>query len=184
MTKTSNLLLAAFGTLTFTLAACGNSDENSNSNRSTSSVTAPSAATGEESSFIDGVLTTPEVRINITDTKIIPVGQEGNDYGEKPVIAFWYEITNLTDQDIDPLAWIRYFDAYQDNNPSAVNELDVSGLPDDRFLDTQMETIKKDGTVENAMAYELDDDTTPVELVAKQNFLTDSEVGRMTYTIS
>ena len=42
----------------------------------------------------------------------------------------------------------------------------MGSLPDDRFLDSQTENIKKGGTVENAIAYELDDLVTPVDLVA------------------
>ena len=44
----------------------------------------------------------------------------------------------------------------------------MGSLPDDRFLDSQTENIKKGGTVENAAAYELDDLVTPVELVATE----------------
>lgn len=141
----------------------------------------PSESEESESSFVDGVLTTPEVKIVITDHKIIPAGQEGNEYGDKPVIAFWYEITNLTDKDVDPTEWIFLISAYQDNNPNAENELDIGSLPDDRFLDSQTETIKKGGTVENAMAYELDDETTPVDLVASELF--GDEIGRVTYNL-
>lgn len=138
---------------------------------------APEAA--GEPSFSDGVLTTPEVKIEITEHRVIPAGEEGNEYGDKPIIAFWYETTNLTDDEVDPLIWIGYFTAYQDNNPNSLNELEVAGLPDDRFLDSQTETIKKGGTVENAMAYELDDDTTPVDLVATRS----DELGTTTYPL-
>jgi len=60
------------------------------------------------------------------------------------------------------------FEAVQDNDPNKVNTLEVTGLPDDQFLDSQLETIKKDGTVKNAVAYELDDLETPVTLIATQ----------------
>jgi hypothetical protein len=116
--------------------------------------------------FENGVLTTPELKIEITRHKVIKVGQKGNEYGEKPVIAFWYKTTNLSGDDVDPTNFIYHFNAYQDNNPNAENELDVGSLPDDRFLDSQTENIKKGGTVENAAAYELDDLDTPVDLVA------------------
>jgi Domain of unknown function (DUF5067) len=132
--------------------------------------------------FQNGVLTTPDLKIKITRHKVIAVGQKGNEYGEKPVIAFWYKVTNLSGAKVDPMtAWIFAFSAYQDNNPNAVNELDVGSLPDDRFLDSQMENIKKGGTVENAMAYELDDLDTPVDLVATQGL--DEVIGKATYTL-
>ena len=60
--------------------------------------------------------------------------------------------------------------AYQNNNPNAENKLEVGSLPDDRFRESQMEKIKKDGTVENAIAYELDDEVTPVQLVYINGF--------------
>lgn len=60
------------------------------------------------------------------------------------------------------------FEAVQDNDPDAVNTLEVAGLPDDQFLDSQLETIKKDGKVKNAVAYELDELENPVTLIASQ----------------
>jgi hypothetical protein len=123
------------------------------------------------------------MKIVITAHKVIPVGKKGNEYGSKPVIAFWYKTTRLGDKDIDPsTAWLFNFEAYQDNNPNAENKLGVGSLPDDRFLGTQMETIKKGGTVENAVAYELDDLKTPVALVAGGLFGSD-EIGRATYAL-
>ena len=54
-------------------------------------------------------------------------------------------------------------------------------LPDDRFLDSQTETIKKGGTVESAIAYELDDLVTPVDLVATEGL--DEVIGKATYKL-
>ena len=138
------------------------------------------------SSFVDGVLTTPEMKIQITNHKVIQVGEKGNEYGSKPVIAFWYQITNLTEKDIEkdisPMNFIFVMEAFQDNNPNAENKLEVGSLPDDKFLDSQMENIKKGGTVESAIAYELDDLKTPVDLVAS-NDLGMTEIGKITYKL-
>lgn len=135
-----------------------------------------------KATFKNGVLTTPELKIQITRYKIIKAGQKGNEYGEKPVIAFWYKTTNLSGAKVDPaVGFIGHFNAYQDNNPNAVNELDVGSLPDHRFRDSQTETIKKGGTVENAMAYELDDLDTPVELAATEGL--DEVIGKATYKL-
>ena len=139
------------------------------------------AAEGD-STFVDGVLTTPELKIVITEHKVIPAGEKGNEYGDKPVIAFWYETTNVSGDDVTPMDFIMYFTAFQDNNPNAENELNVAVLPDDRFLDSQLEAIKQGVTVENAMAYELDDTTTPVDLVASELFT--DEIGRTTYDLN
>lgn len=153
----------------------------------TSSATTDSPATPEgqdgKSSFVDGILTTPESIIKITKVKVIPAGKKGNEYGHKPVIAYWYTTTNVDGSKTDPTtAWIFSFNAFQDNNPNAENKLKIAGLPDDKFLDSQLENIKKGGTVANAVAYELDDTKTPVELVAGA-FLGD-EIGRMTYKLN
>jgi len=134
-------------------------------------------------SFKDGVLTTSDMKIEITEHKIIPVGQPGNEYGDKPVIAFYYTTTNLTDKEINPsTAWILDMRAFQDNNPNAENELQIASLPDEKFLGTQLENIKQGGSVQNAVAYSLDDLTTPVDLVASEN-LGITKLGKMTYEI-
>jgi ribosome-associated protein YbcJ (S4-like RNA binding protein) len=108
-----------------------------------------------------------DINIKITSWKVIPVGQKGNEYGEKPVIAFWYDTTNKTNKEIDPInAWLAVFSVYQDTSKSQVNELDVASLPDEKFLDTQTEAIKKNGTASNAIAYDLDSETVKVNLKA------------------
>lgn len=186
-------LLCATSMLTLLLAGCAegsDTKEDSTKEDSSSSQTfspregdgAGDAPDEAAPTFENGILTTPEVKIEITRYKVIKAGQKGNEYGEKPVIAFWYKITNISGDDIDPLAFIFNFEAYQDNNPNAENTLEVGMLPDDRFLDSQSETIKKGGTVENAIAYELDDLVTPVDLVAIEGL--DEEIGRATYELS
>ena len=123
------------------------------------------------------------MKIVITDHKIIQVGAAGNEYGSKPVIAFSYSMTNLTDKKLNPTSgWAFAMKVLQDTDPNRVNELDVGSLPDDKFLDTQLEDIKKGGTVENAVAYELDDMTTPLVLVASDD-LGMTELGRTTFKL-
>ncbi|MFE0508155.1 DUF5067 domain-containing protein [Peribacillus butanolivorans] len=133
--------------------------------------------------FKDNEAKINDLKIKITETKVIPVGEVGNEYSEKPVFAIWYETTNLSGKDIDPItAWMAVFEAVQDNDPNAINTLEVAGLPDDQFLDSQLETIKKDGTVKNAVAYELDDLETPVTLIATQGIGGD-KLGEQTYNV-
>lgn len=175
-----------------TLTACGGDtstpDSSSDASASTSQSTSDTAKdTGESTSgysFKDNVLTSQDVKIEITDYKVIPVGETGNEYGEKPVIAFWYKTTNLSgNEDVSPLAvWTAMFTCVQDNDANAVNELEAASLPDERFLDSQMETIKKDGTVESAVAYNLDDTETPVTLKATQG-IGGADLGEQTYNI-
>jgi hypothetical protein len=136
----------------------------------------------ERPTFENGVLTTPDLKIQITRSTVIGAGQKSNEYGEKPVIAFWYTTTNLSGDRVDPTKFILYFNAYQDNNPNAENELelDLAWSPNDRFSDSSTESIKKGGTVENAAAFELDDLDTPVDLVAADMR---EVIGKTTYTL-
>ncbi len=142
-------------------------------------------AVSSESSFVNGVLTTPDMKIEITDYKIIPAGAKGNEYGDVPVIAFWYNTTNISGEDLDAsTAWIFDIDVYQDNDPNILNELDMSyAFSDDSLSDNSHESIKKGGTVENAIAYELSDTVTDVTLVASELFGTD-DIGTMTYKLA
>ena len=135
--------------------------------------------------FSDGVLVSEDVKIEITDWKVIPVGEPGNEYGEVPVIAFWYRTTNLTgNEDVTPVnAWIAMFTAVQDNDPNAVNTLDVGMLPDEAYLDSQLQAIKEGGTVDCAVSYELDDLTTPVTLTATNGLFGD-EIGEQVFEIA
>ncbi|MEV9641751.1 DUF5067 domain-containing protein [Mammaliicoccus sciuri] len=184
MKKILTLMLAAG-----LLAACGNDEPKDETAGST-----PAKETSEQKPepenktdngiyFKDGVAKIEDVKIEITDTKVIPTGEKGNEYGDKPVFAIWYKATNFTEKEIDPgTAWIAIFTAIQDNDPNMVNKLEVGMLPDETHLDTQMNTIKKDGTVENSIAYELDDLETPVTLVATQGIAGD-KIGEQTFEI-
>lgn len=175
------------------LSACGGSSESKDTENEESKDSADaaneeskdSAKTNENEDvyFKDNEAKIEDLKIKIKETKVIPAGEEGNETGEKPVFAIWYETTNLTDKDIDPsTAWIAVFTALQDNDPNAVNELEMGSLPDGNHSDTQTETIKKDGTVENSIAYELDDLETPVTLVATQGVMGE-EIGRQDFEI-
>lgn len=164
------------------LTACGNSEDGSK--KDTSDVEEKNEESAKSEFNFDGKTAEIEmVKVEIKETKVIPVGEEGNEYGDKPVFAIWYDATNLSDEDIDPsTAWLAIFTAIQDNDPNMVNELEVGSLPDEAHLDTQLNTIKKDGTVENSIAYELDDLETPVTLVANQG-LGGDEIGRHEFEI-
>lgn len=135
--------------------------------------------------FKDNELVTADVKIKITDYKVIQPGEEGNEYGDVPVIAFWYDTTNLSGKDsIDPTtAWVVMFEAIQDNDPNFVNSLEMGMHPDDSLIDNQLVKIKKDGTVSNAVCYELDDVTTPVTLKATRGIGGES-LGEQVYEIS
>lgn len=190
MNKQLVALLAVVMLTGGTLAGCGETNTQSSPQTAQDS---SSAATVEESAsepeekseyyFKDGVMQAKDIKIEILDYKVIQKGEKGNEYGNKPVIAFWYNTTNITGEEINPsMAWIAMFDAIQDNNPNAINRLEISSLPDGKFSNTQIETIKKGGTVENAVAYQLDDLTTPVTLRANRG-IGGEELGSQTFEI-
>lgn len=173
-------------TLAMALTGCGTSAMLSSATLPSNEVEveAPEWETPAGESFEEGVLTTADVTIEITDYRVIPIGEDGNERGDVPVLAIWYETTNLgtSDRDISPMTeFIVNFEALQDNDPNVENSLSIGSLPDDSFLDSQLENIKAGGTLANAIAYELTDTTTPVELVAGRN---EDELGRMTFNLT
>jgi len=138
--------------------------------------------------YFDGIdLITEDYIITITDYKVIKQGEEGNEYGGNPVIAFWYDITvseDATSTEYNPtMPWMMSFEAVQDNDPNIVNKLSISSHPDSAYLDTQLMTIKPGGTVTNAVAYELTDLETPVTLNAIGNLFTNELLGSQDYNI-
>ena len=115
--------------------------------------------------FKDGKAIVHDADIVITKYKVIPPGEEGNEYGKESVIAFWFDITSKTDEKkVSPISWMAIFDAYQDNNENKVNKLDVASHPDKELMKDQFSELKKGGTLSGAMAYKLTDNTTPVIL--------------------
>ena len=136
-------------------------------------------------SFDGTTISTKDVTIEITDYKVLQPG-EGNNFGDVPLLAFWYDTTvheDVTDTEYDPSIWIMIMNAVQDNDPNAVNDLDVGILPDEAHLDSQMQTIKPGGTVSSSVSYELDDLETPVELTL-ENIATGETYGSHTYEIT
>lgn len=135
-----------------------------------------------ETSFQDGTLTSPHLTITITDTQLIQPGEAGNEYGDKAVLAIWYETTNVSGQQVDPLsAWFTHFRAIQDqgDNPS---ELTLGMVPEKALEKTQSAVIKDGATVSSAVSYTLLDTETPVELVASDAVL--NQVGSTVIQLS
>lgn len=139
----------------------------SSDNESTTEADTQASTDSSTASFTGDTVVTADFTIDILEYKVIQPGEAGNQYGEKPVLAIWYNTTNTSGKDIDPTtAWTYTMTAIQDNNPDMVNELNVGLHPDESLLDSQMASIKEGGTVKNAVAYELTDLETPVELKA------------------
>ncbi|ECB9831963.1 DUF5067 domain-containing protein [Listeria monocytogenes] len=136
-----------------------------------------------EKTFKDGVLENGYQKIKITKHKVIPAGEKGNENGFEPVIAFWFEITNKTNEKLSPnFSWWKEIDIYQIMESKQAIELEEAPLPDDQFLSTYDEDIKKGVTVQSAVAYYLFDDAAPVDLVYG-GFLGGEVYGKTRYQI-
>lgn len=169
----SEKLLIALITFSLLISGCSSMKEEKKENPVTNETDknkVNSSSRDGEYTFKDGKVSMEDIDIKITKYKVIPVGEEGNEYGENPVIAFWYDTTNKSGKDIiNPMsAWFAAFPEgpIQDNDKNKVNKLKVAGHPDKTLLNDQSATIKKDGTLSGAVAYELTDLTTPVKLTA------------------
>ncbi|MFT9005527.1 MAG: DUF5067 domain-containing protein [Liquorilactobacillus hordei] len=166
---------------TLSLVSCGNTSNKSSSKKAS---TAKTITVGKQQKyyFKNNVAEIHDIKIQITNVEIKTADQT-NGYSDKPLIIFIYKVTNKTDKKIDPIsAWLAVFNAYQDNDKNSVNELDIGSTIDEKYLDTQSEQIKKDGTVENEITYELSDMSTPVKLQATQG-MDGKKLGYQMYRI-
>lgn len=135
------------------------------------------------STYAEGMLTTTRIVLRITETRVIPMGEPGNEYGEAPVFAVWYETINSSGEEIDPLtAWLTHFRAVQTDEHGGVAELSFGMPPEARFEGTMSSPIEKGATVQNAVAYLLADDGLPVELIASDLRL--NELGRTAFPLA
>ena len=100
------ILLISVLTL-FVFGGCGNKEaekQESNSNDSTIEVADDNSTVEEKPNsdvfFVDNEVQIRDLKIKITETKVIKVGEAGNEYGDKAVFAIWYDTTNLTDKGV------------------------------------------------------------------------------------
>lgn len=134
-------------------------------------------------SYSDRTLTTKDCTIKITDYKVIHEGDEGyEEFNEGPVIVFWFDITNVSGEELEASDWISYVEAYQDNDPNIENKLDMGYYIDEATNDNSFQKIKKGGTVHDCYTYKLTDDTTPVTLKFKGELFGDT-VGEEDFSI-
>lgn len=199
-------LLAITGLSLLVLAACGGSEDDAKSTggdtkasseekvseeskaaESKSEETGDFVSTAADSYFDGTMLRGNTYSVRITDHRVIQPGEVGNEYGDSPVLAFWFDTLVSPDYDnsnpINPnSAWIFNFEAVQDNDPNMVNKLNVASLPDNQFLDSQMAEIKPGGTVASAVAYTLTDTETPVTLTAKD--MLGTEYGKADFPVN
>lgn len=159
--------ILAVGAITlagFSLAACGNQQSSTNTKSSTSQQT-------HGKYYFDGTTANlQDVKIKITGVKFYQGDETTNG---KNVICFDYTITNKTDKDVNALTgWQAVFNAYQDNK-NTEGKLEVAPMPSDtsdQILQEQDQSIKKGGSVQCRMAYELDSNKKPVVLKATKGY--------------
>ncbi|WP_165983028.1 DUF5067 domain-containing protein [Macrococcus brunensis] len=111
-----------------------------------------------------------DIDVKVLETELMPKGSYEGQIADQLVIT--YEVKNKTDKEIDPLSgFLAAFEAYQEDENS-MRKLDVGMSPlNDKYkfaLENQSNIIKKEGIVKNAIAYDLKDLKTPVELKASK----------------
>lgn len=178
------LALALVFALVFSLCACGAAAPETKATPEPTA--APTAEPTEEptpaATFDGTVYEDDEARIEITGYEVLEVGSEYNKYGDVPLVCFKFNVTNLSDGGVSASGkWIDTFRAYQDNDPNFLNELNVGSQENSAYHDTAFASIKKGGTVESVMTYELDDMETPVALVASYRW---EEIGSKDFDIA
>lgn len=178
------LALALVFALVFALCACGAAaPETKATPEPTAEPTPEPTVEPKPNAMFDGmVYEDDEARIEIIGCEILEVGSEYNKYGDVPLVCFKFNVTNLSDGDVSASGkWIDTFRAYQDNDPNFLNELNVGSQENIAYHDTAFASIKKGGTVESVMTYELDDEETPVTLVASYRW---EEIGSKDFDIA
>lgn len=182
------LALALVFALVFALCACGAAALETKATpeptaEPTADPTAEPTVEPKPNAMFDGmVYEDDEARIEIIGCEILEVGSEYNKYGDVPLVCFKFNVTNLSDWDVSASGkWIDTFRAYQDNDPNFLNELDVGSQENRAYHDTAFASIKKGGTVESVMTYELDDMETPITLVASYRW---EEIGSKDFDIA
>lgn len=137
-----------------------------------------------EPNFENNIIVTDDCTIEITNYKVIQPGENGNAYGDKPIIEFTFNVTNTSGNSMTANeCWAWSVNAYQDNNDNYENELDLAiTLDNDENDEARHEQIKEGGTVESNYQYTLTDLETPVELRAK-NGLFGGTIGSQTFDI-
>lgn len=151
------------------LSACNGNPEKENKSEITAKKVEKEQPKKEESASLkNNIAVLNDIDVKVIETEFIPKGTY--DGQEKDQLGIIYEVKNKTDKEIDPIGgWLAVFEATQDSKDT-IRKLDVGMLPLTNkykpFLDTQMDIIKKDGTLKNGIAYDLEDTTTPVILKA------------------
>jgi hypothetical protein len=189
------LLIACLG-----LTSCGDKKASRQSEPADETPTQPTEQWAEDISysFEDNVLKTKNAELKITDVKIIePKGDIGTfdssaSYQGKKLMVFYYDFTNISEKEAESFTvWQDCVIAYQGNMG---NLLGISDWRDDNVGGTMADfydEIEPGITVKSAIAYILENDTTPVTLFAtkEQSYIEgdynagDIKIGEQIYPV-
>ncbi len=113
-----------------------------------------------------GSVKSDNVQVDITGYKVVMPGQEGAKNSLKPVVVFYYDVTNLSDKEIDAnSAWTEVFDAYQNAAAEDRNILGTGIYVDESIpAENGTKKLKKDEKGSYYKPYELTDETTSITL--------------------
>lgn len=127
------------------------------------------AGSGEVSGLTpleDASVKNDSLQIDIKGYQVVPAGVGGAVNSLKPVVVFYYDVTNNGDKEIDALsAWTELFDVYQNTGEDDRNLLGQGIFVDESISSENGTTpLKKGETKSYYKPYELSDDTTSVTL--------------------
>ena len=166
---------AATEVVTETVTVSSESAEASETTTSAASETTASSAGAETTAPSEISGTTPlenasvktdSLRVDVKGYQVYPAGIGGAKNSLKPVVVFYYDVTNSGDKEIDALsAWTEVFDAYQNAGEDDRNILGQGVFVDESIPSENGTTpLKKGETKSYYRSYELTDDTTSVTL--------------------
>lgn len=127
----------------------------------------------------DGVVNLKVLKIKVTKTSMIAAGQRGNEHGDRPLMVFWYRVTNHMATPITVRrAWTDVFDATQRPHSTA-HPLKVVPLSDEPAASP---VIKRGQTASGAVAYAVDERRQTIVLTAHKNNK-QSRIGQLVYQL-
>ena len=131
-----------------------------------SSETTTAAEISGHTPLENAVVKNDDLQIEIKGYQVYPAGVGGASNSLKPVVVFYYDVTNNGDKEIDALsAWTEIFDAYQNTGDEDRNILGQGIFVDESIPSEDGKTpLKKGETKSYYKSYELTDDTTSVTL--------------------
>ena len=119
--------------------------------------------------FTGRTFTSDHLTITLTEQKVLEPGAKGNEDGELPVLAIWYEVTNTSTHQTDALtSWFTHFQVHQnlsaDPNEPKLSALSMAMSPDPDLTTHETELIEEGATQKNVIAYQLLNPEAPVEI--------------------